>query len=361
VLRSGRSFVEDGAYQISRSPGALVHEVSVGVLDRAGGSVLVNLASLGFALLALWCVHALARGDGARWPAWAVLVLATNPWFWIAATSLGDFTWALGLVLSGAVAAQRGHRLLAGVLFGLSIGCRGSSVLLVLAWAVGERTGEEGTRVAWSEVGRTLGVALGLGLLCFVPPWLEADRTFGFLDNELEFVGVGVHLGRWGVKNLAFIGPLVLVVLLAGVRILWASLGRWRRSVVVRFAVVAAVASELLFFRLPFKPVHLLPVAASLALLVATSPRLTRGWAAALVAAQLVSGLVGLTVAAPDVEGAARSGRVDVAVRAGPLLTDVRCRLDDRELGPWPPAPSDAATARATANADCLTATWRAD
>ncbi len=73
--------------------------------------------------------------------AWATLVVATNPWFWIAATSLGDFVWALGLVLAGAVAAHRDHRIVAGLLFGLSIGCRASSGLLVVAWLLAERTG----------------------------------------------------------------------------------------------------------------------------------------------------------------------------------------------------------------------------
>ena len=107
VLRAGRSWVDEGSYDMSRGPGAAVHELGVGVLDRLGGSVLVNLASVGFAALALWSVFVLVQRDGGRWPEWSVLVLASNPWFWIAATSLGDFVWALGLLLAGAVFAGR--------------------------------------------------------------------------------------------------------------------------------------------------------------------------------------------------------------------------------------------------------------
>jgi hypothetical protein len=361
VLRSGRSWVEDGTYQMARGPGAVVHELSVGVLDSVGGSVLVNLASLGFAALALWALQGLARADGARRPAWAVAVLASNPWFWIAATSLGDFTWALGLVVAGALMARRGARVGAGVLFGLSLGCRASSVLLVLAWVLAERIGAEPTRASRREVGTTVATALLVGVIAFIPPWLAADKTLSFLDNQLEFVGVGVHLGRWAVKNLAFIGLPALVVLLWGIRSLGAPLARWRDSVVIRFAIGVVVTSELLFFRLPFKPVHLLPVAAALALVVALSQRASRRWVTALVVAQLVGGLVGLTVAAPDVESAARSGRFDVAITSGPILTDVRCRLDDRAAGPWMDPGSPAATARAEANADCLNATWRGE
>lgn len=361
VLRAGRSWVDDGDYQMSRGPGAPVHELSVGVLDRIGGSVLVNLASVAFAALALWSVHTLVRRDGGRWPAWSVLVLASNPWFWIAATSLGDFVWALGLVLAGAVAASRDRRLVAGVLFGLAIGCRASSLLLVMAWFLADLSGGQGWRARQREVAWAAGVALVVGIICFVPPWLDAGRTFDFIRNELEFVGFGVHLGRWAVKNLALVGPLAGIVLLIGIPKLVGALHRWSASTIVRFSIFAIAATELLFFRLPFKPMHLLPVVAGMALLVGASPLVTQRWVAALVVAQLVGGMVSVTFATPDVQDAARSGRVDVSVTAGPLLTDVRCRFDDRDLGPWPDPSSDAATARAAANAACLNTTWRGD
>jgi hypothetical protein len=359
VLRAGRSWIEDGDYQMSRGPGSAVHELAVGVLDRVGGSVLVNVATLGLAALAMWSIAVLVGRDGARWPAWSVLVLASNPWFWIASTSLGDFVWALGLVLSGAVAAQRGHRVLAGVLFGLAIGCRASSVLLVAAWLVAEVTGRPAGHSDRRAVVVSGAVALAVGIACFVPPWLDADRSFGFIQNQLQFVGFGVHLGRWAVKNLALFGVLGAIVLVVGIPKLGAALHRWSASTIVRFAVLAIVASELLFFRLPFKPMHLLPVVVGIALLVGASPLVTRPWLAALVVAQLVGGVVGATVAAPDVEDDARSGRVALSVTAGPLLTDVRCRLDDRELGPWPDPASDAARVRAAENARCQNATWR--
>lgn len=360
VLRSGRSFVDDGRYQMARGPGAAVHEVATGVLDRVGGSVLVTLSSLGFALLCLWCVQALLRGDGGRWPSLAMLVLATNPWFWIAATSLGDFTWALGFVLAGAVVSRRGQPVPAGVLFALAVGCRASSALLVLAWLVAQRTGDEEARVPMRETVRTAGVFVGLGVLCFVPPWLEAGRTADFVENQLDFAGLGVHLGRWGTKNVAVIGVLAGVVLLAGARGLAGGLRRWSSSVVVRFAVVTVVVSELLFLRFPFKPLHLLPVVVAIALLVGSSPSLTRRWIGALLAAQLIAGVVGTTIAAPDVADRAGSGQLDLGITAGVLLTDARCRLDDRERGSWDDPGSIEATIRAAGNASCQSESWRA-
>ena len=102
-----------------------------------------------------------------------------------------------------------------------------------------------------------------LGAACFVPPWIDAGRSFAFLHNQLVFAGWGVQLGRWAVKNAAAATVPAGLVLLVGVPHLRAALGRWRLSVVVRFAAVALVAEEVLFFRLPFKPVHLLPVIAA--------------------------------------------------------------------------------------------------
>src|SRR3546814_15521615 len=88
--------------------------------------------------LPIWLV----RSDGSPWPGWASLAMAANPWFWMAATSLGDFVWAPGLVLGGALAASRDRRLLAGVMFGLALGCRSSRALVVAAWLLAERPGQ---------------------------------------------------------------------------------------------------------------------------------------------------------------------------------------------------------------------------
>ena len=243
--------------------------------------------------------------------------------------------------------------MLAGVLFGLAIGCRASSALLVLAWCAAELIGADGWRVHGRRVAWAGGIALLVGIICFVPPWWDAGRSLDFIDNELEFVGFGVHLGRWAVKNLALVGPLAGIVLLLGIPKALAALGRWSTSALVRFSALVIVVSELLYFRFPFKPMHLLPVVAATALLIGASPRVTKRWVAALVVAQLIGGLVSATFAAPDVQDAARSGRVDVSITAGPLLTDVRCRFDDRELGPWPDPATLAATVRAGVNAAC--------
>ena len=364
VLRAGRSWLDDGHYQLSRGPGAAIQELATAVLDRIGGALLVNLIGVAFALLALWSLRQLLVADRSRWPTLATLVLAASGWFWVASTSLGDFTWALALGLAGAVAARRDRRVLAGVLFALGIGCRASTLLVAAAWLVAERTGAPSERVPWKATLRTAGVTLVLGLACFVPPWIDAGRSFAFLHNQLVFGGWGVQLGRWAVKNAAAATVPAGIVLLIGLPHLWAALRRWRLSVVVRFAAIVLVAEEVLFFRLPFKPVHLLPVIAAVALLAGAAPLRSRRWLAALVVAQLVGAFVGTTLAAPDRPDGAESGRIEVRVTSGVLWNDVHCRLEDRERGPWPTG-SDAlaeaeAMTRSEQNFSCQRDSWRA-
>jgi hypothetical protein len=361
VLRAGRSWLDHGHYQLSRGPGAAIQELATAVLDRIGGSVAVDMAAVAFAVLALWSLHALLRADRSRWPTLATLVLAACPWFWLASTTLGDFTWALGLGLAGAVAAQRDRRVLAGVLFALGIGCRASTLLLAAAWLVAERTGsgDEGRPPVRATL-VTAAITLGLGAACFIPPWLDAGHSFAFLHNQLVFAGWRVQLGRWVVKNAATATVPAGVVLVVGVRHLWRALARWRGSVVVRFAVLALVTEELLFFRLPFKPVHLLPVVAAVALLAGAAPLARRRWLVALVVAQLVGAAVGTTLAAPDHPDGADSGSVRLHLTTGVLWNDVDCRLRDRGLGSWPDATTAAAMTRAANNFSCQRDSWRA-
>jgi len=365
VLRAGRRWLDDGVYELSRKPGAPLHEIATAALDRVGGSVLVNLASVGFALLAVWAVYRLVRADGSTFPGWATLAMAANPWFWLAATSLGDFVWALGLVLAGAVAASRDRRLLAGVLFGLAIGTRLSTGLVVASWLVAERLGRADARPAWSATLRSAGAVALVGVLSFLPPWLQNDRSFEFLETGLGFAGWGLNAGRWAVKNAAVIGIPAGIVMIVGIPKVLGALARWQVSSIVRFAVLTTVTSELLFFRLPLKPVHLLPVVAAVALMAGASPKVSRSLLIALVAAQLAGGIVGTTLGEPDVAHNASTGRLDVSLTEGPVLNMVRCRLDDRELGPWPdptdgPEEAERAFERATANFDCQSETWRA-
>ncbi|HEX4902395.1 MAG TPA: hypothetical protein VFV42_06270 [Acidimicrobiales bacterium] len=362
VLRSGESILA-GDYRYSRPPGALPYEALVGVLDRVGGALAVNLASAAMAVALLVALAQLVSDAfGDRAARIAVVVVATQPWFWVAATSLGDYVFALGCLLAGVLAARRDRRVLAGVAFATAVAFRSTTALLVAAYLLSElldRGDREAGRAHRLDVLRTGAVTAAVGLAWFVPSWLSVGRTGRFLRNEFETTGVIALVGRWGVKNIGFFGVPGLVVLAVLAPVLLAGLRLARRDVLVRFAGVVVVVAELLFLRFPWKPVHLLPVLVAVAIVLAASPRTRLVHVAAVVGAQLLLAVLSITVAEPDVTNAATSGRLHLGVTWGVLVNEVDCRIDPPFDGGWPDLDTPAADYAAIDVFTCQARSWR--
>ena len=371
IRRSGETILE-GNYRYSRPPGAFPHEAITGLLDAAGGSLLVNLGSALTAVVVLATLgHVVQRRHGDRAGRIVVLVAATQPWLWVAATSLGDYLYALAFLLLGIDAAQRDHRVLAGMAFGTAIGFRSGTVLLVGAYLLAEVIGgsidddpaddpDRLRRLHWTATLTTSLVTVILGAAWFVPSWLSVGRTTQFLENQLRAGPFFVMVGRWGVKNVAFFGVLTLAILVLRAPVLAAAVARFRELVLVRFAVFAAILTEALYLRFPWKPVHLLPMAVCLALLLALSPKTSNRLVAAVVASQLVFAFVSVSVARPDVVDDARSGELAPGLTRGVVLNDIDCRLDPPFEGEWPALDSIDSDLAAVRVFQCQARSWRA-
>lgn len=371
ILRSGESIL-DGDYRYSRPPGAFPHEALTGVLDRLGGPWLVNLGSVVAAVVTLAALgHLVERRHGARAGRVAVLIAASQPWLWVAATSLGDYLYALAFLLLGVDAAQRDHRVLAGLSFGVAVGFRSGTFVLVGAYLLAELTGasidddptadaEETRPRRWTGVAISGAVGAFVAVLWFIPSWLSVGRTDRFLQNQLQAGDLFVMVARWGVKNLAFFGVITILVLLLRAPVLFAAVARFRELVLVRFAVFAAVATELVYLRFPWKPVHLLPMVVCLAILLAVSPRTSNRFVAVVVVSQLLLAVVSVRLAEPDVVDAATSGRFDPGLARGVVVNDVQCRLDPPFEGGWPDLHSIEADLAAVRVFQCQARSWRA-
>ncbi len=364
VRRSGRSILE-GDYRYSRPPGAFAHELTTGVLDRLGGSTLVALGSVVAAVIALVALaRIIERNHGARAARIAVLVVATQPWFWVAATSLGDYVYALAFLLVGIELAQRDARVLAGLAFAMAIGFRFGTALLIAAYLLAEVTGSDAAgrtgRERWRPAVATGLVAGVAGLAFFIPPWLSVGRTARFLQNQFQTGDAAVMVARWGVKNVAFFGLVTMVVVAVRAPVFVATLRRFSGLVMVRFAVYAAVVTELLYLRFPWKPAHLLPMALCLAVLLAVSPRATNRLVGAVVASQLLLAVVSVNLAEPDVADAATTGRFAPGIARGVVVNEIGCRLDPDHDGAWPALESIDADYAAVAVFVCQARSWRA-
>jgi hypothetical protein len=328
VVEAGERIAGGLPYEHSREPGFLVHEVATGVLDRLGGSVLTNLGSVALALVALGAFLALCRRLRVPNHTLLGLTLAVHPLFWVSATSTMDYAWALGFGLAGGVLLWDRRWAWAGLLFGLAIGSRVTSVLLVAALA--------GAVWWWRREDRrgvllSLGLGLGLGALCFVPTLVQYEWTLGFLvpvgAEEQAGWSWADRLGRFGYKNV-YVWGLPAALVLAG--ILGRGLARseaWgaHRKRALGLAAAGVLVYEALYLRYPLEPEYLLPVVPFV--LVAAGALVGRRWLIALFATVLLYNAVSLNVAQPDRPNHAQSVEVGLWIEPGHLATDVERRL----------------------------------
>ncbi len=318
-----------GVYQVSRNPGFLVHELGAAVLIWLGGSVASNLGSAAMALLAVGSFLGLCR----RWavPHRHVLALtfALHPFVWVNAASTMDYLWALGLALAGAVLLVDRRWLGAGLLLGLAIGARLSTVLLV-ASLVGFALAEH--KLERRGIAVAALVAFGLGGLCYVPSLVAHGGTLGFLAvygaEEQATWTWAERLGRVAYKNLYLWGlPTGLLIAGLGVRAVPRRTPgltpAQRRVFVLCLAVVGAY--EALYVRYPLEQEYLIPIIPFV--LVGLGLSVGRRGLVALFALVLAYNAVSVNLARPDRPNWAQSVEVGVWVEPGYLVADIRQRL----------------------------------
>ncbi len=324
IFKSGRSIARHFHYQASRAPGAPVHETIVGVLDRLGGPLLTNLASLVTAAVLAAALFTLLRREGVRAPGlFAVPLVVLNPWFLIAATSTTDYLFALAFVLLAALALRTNRPVAAGMFAALSMGCRIGSGLLIISMLFAELW--EG-RPARRRVLMTGAVAVVGTLLLFVPAFVASGSSLKFADNDFSTSSPLVQAGRTLVKDMLLLGPIGSLLLLVALPPLFRGISTLRTSWLVRFAVPGLVLSEILFLRFPWKMPHLLPCLLCLAILLAVAFDRRPALLYALVLTQVLYIGLRVDVIKPNDPNKATGGRVAVNAGWGPVVVDLRCR-----------------------------------
>jgi hypothetical protein len=323
VLASGDS-IRAGDYAPSRPPGVPVFEAIVAVLDPVGGHLLVNLATAAAGAAAVIGIARLVRAWGHANGDLVALAFLAAPVSLIAATSTGDFMWAAAFFVWGALAHVRDRPVVAGALFGLAIGCRLSTVALLAAFLVADGWDPRRRRACV----RTLAVALPLGALLYVPPWLAFDRSFELLESPEGWRSLANNLGRFAYKNYVAFGGAALVVFAVAAPALVAALRRWSTDPMVRVGALGFAVAQGFYLVYPWKFAHLIPALLMILLLVGASTRNRRPFLLVLIAALAVNGVVTFRPLSPDRPAEATTGEWNPAVTAGLLVNDVACRLD---------------------------------
>lgn len=332
VLEAADRILDGQPYEHSREPGFLVHEVATALLDALGGSVLVNLGSIAFALVALASLLGLCRRLGVPHATLLGGILAFHPLFWATAATTMDYVWALGFGLAGGVMLLDRRWGWAGVLFALAIGSRITSVLLVglfVAYVLWQRPDDRRGAFVSAALG------FGLGALCFVPTLVQYGGGFGFLvpvgADEQAAWSWASRLGRFGYKNVYVWGlPAALLLAVLATRIVWRR--AWmqvRPKAVLAFAAAGVAVYQVLYLRYPLEQEYLLPllpfVIIGLGLLV------ERRWLVALLVLVLAYNIVSINLVRPDRPNHATSFETGVWAEPGYLATDIAQRLRVRE------------------------------
>ena len=331
VLASADS-IRRGDYMPSRPPGVPMFEAIAAVLDPVGGHLLLNLATAAAGVASVLGIAGLVRAWGHANGDLIALAFLASPATLIAATSTGDFIWAVAFFVWAALLHVRNRPLAAGALFALAIGTRLSSVFLVAAFLVADGWDRDRRRSCL----RTALVALSLGALLYLPSWLAYDRSAEFLDTAEGWRSFGNNLGRFVYKNYVTAGALFLVVALVATPALVGALRRWGTDPMLRVGVLGFAVTEALFFLLPWKYNHMLPCLLTLLLWLGASRRNDRRFLWVAIGALAVNGLVTFRPLAPDAPAVAQTGRWDPAITAGLLVNDVDCRLDAMHEPPPP-------------------------
>jgi hypothetical protein len=314
--------IRNGDYAPSRNPGVPVVETIVGLLDPVGGHILVNLATVGALAFTVVGIARLVRAWGHDNGDLVALALLASPVTLVAGTSTGDFVWALAFFVWGALTHLQGRSLPAGVLFGLAIGSRSTTLLLVAAFLVAD---------GWDSPHRrrcltTAAVALPLGAALFVPSWLSYDRTFEFLNATVGWSGLANNVGRLAVKNYAAAGLALVVVVALAAPALVRSLRHWNADPLLRFAVLGLVVTEALFLLVPWKLAHLIPCLMALVLWVAASDRNRRPFLWLMIGAIALNSIVAFRPFTADQPNNSETASFEPAIVLGLLLNDIDCR-----------------------------------
>ena len=329
VLDAGRNFFTTADYVPSRRPGYLVYELAVFVLDRLGGSVLANLGSLLWALVAVACFQRICRRHHIPNSGLLASILVIHPVFWYNATATLDYLWALGILMAGFDLLEQERFGWAGLALGLAVGCRLSS-LVVAALLLG---------YAWLRFPRkrlqTAGggaLAALLGCLAYVLPWDFAEwrpSFWGVSAGSPALWSPLMQLGRFAYKNLYFwgvpAGLILIVVLFLSMR----NDPWWKArdgALLAGLCGLVLLGSEVLFLRFPIEVEYLLPTLPFLLLLAGSGVRSRRIlWL--LLILVLSFNFININLARPNNPGQASSARIGLWIEPGYLVQEMRTRL----------------------------------
>lgn len=288
ILRTWKVLVEYGMYQPSRFQGYLIPEMVLGFVAANAGYAGSNGVVIVLGMATLSMVVVLLRDFvGNRQAFLAALFIAVNPYFITIAAETSDYIFPFFFFFAGILLLRRNALILAGLAFACAVSSRltfapmGLSALVWQAWLVWH------DRERWRTAMLAIAVFLMMSALFYLPVFIASNMTLSFLTAAQPHEGyMAARVVRFAYKQVLLFGWIgsacVVAVLAHGV---WA----WRRGRVegleqdgirrlLWMCGAVILYTQCIFFGLPARIVYLLPILASLAVILAVLVRRPAVW-----------------------------------------------------------------------------------
>jgi hypothetical protein len=331
TLRTGTTFIADFDYIPSRNPGYFVFEVITFLANSIGGSIATNVMSVLMSAVCLYGFYRLCRALSLPNSSYLALALAFHPYYWVASTTTMDYVFALGFFFLGVSLLLDGKRpIFAGIAFSLAVGCRLTTVLLVilaLVLLVSARL------ISLKVAAASIALTAIFAAVFYIPPldfvkW-RWWRIFKPVMGEGGYWSLYLRAGRFFYKNIVFwSAPILLYLigmivyfLLKRVKIEGSPFGLMTPS----FLIV--IAYEIMFFFVPLDPSYLLAGLPFALIIVGILLFNRKKMLLVFLSLVLLSNFIVVNFARPDVENFATGASYGLWLEPGYLIEATRERM----------------------------------
>ena len=261
VIIAAEKMIEKGEYYASRFPGYPVHELCVALMLK-GGPFASNIASAFSSTVASILLILIAGYLGVRENILVGLTFAFTPVIYINSTATMDYIWAIAFILGSFYFIIKQKPVLAGILLGISIGCRITSGAMILPFSIYWALHSRNLNNDRKNISVFIATSLLTGALFYIP----VINQYGF--NFLKFVNkypplitviYKASVGVWGV-----IGSLALLLWIVYLSFRWHRTKKLINNISISKNVIVCIVVILIYIiayiRLPHEAGYLIPL-----------------------------------------------------------------------------------------------------
>jgi len=262
VANAAKEIALTGNYVMSRPPGHPLQEYIYSLVWQYGPYALNGLtAVLSVAAVVIFALI-LKSVDCKRYFE-AGIAFAFVPVMFINSTNSLDFIWALMFLLVSMWFLLIHRTTLAAVMFALAIGCRITSILLLIPFVYMLIKLSNRQKIV-PEIIKFLIIILFLGSLMYIQPYMK--EGVAFLDVYTNYPSLyhsfrEASLGVWGTLGLLaiLIGIVSMILDIGRIKILLNEPGMHVSKVIVMSSIIAIAIYALLYLKLPHRAEYLIP------------------------------------------------------------------------------------------------------